>query len=84
MNNYKIQYNGNSREFKTKFANGEYIYIAASKREAVEEFFRTENDSEYYPQEDGSIINASGNLVADADSDTFRYDGGNFFAVQID
>lgn len=80
MKTYKVTYSGNS----TKFRNFETIVNADSEREAVEDVYSSYLDSDYFPQEDGSIQDCDGNTIAEANDDTIEYDGGCFSAEEID
>ncbi len=40
-------------------------------------------DDQHFPQEDGSIFDCSGNQVATADDNTIEYDGGSFYAEEV-
>ena len=41
-------------------------------------------DENYFPQEDGSILDCDGNELATATDDTIDYDGGCFSAEEIE
>ncbi len=80
MKTYKVTYTGNASRFK----NFETEVLAHSEREAVEDVFGERLDSNYFPQEDGSIKDCDGNTLADPDSDSIEYDGGYFVAEEIE
>ena len=80
MKAYKVTYSGNS----TKFRNFETVVNADSEREAVEDVYGSYLDSNYFPQEDGSIQDCDGNTIAEATDDTIEYDGGCFSAEEIE
>ena len=79
MKQYKVTYSGNA----TRFSNFEDIVWADSEREAVEKVYGEYLDSNYFPQDDGSIKDCNGNTVAEADDTTIEYDGGCFSAEEI-
>lgn len=78
MKVYKINYNGATR----KFQNLKYNVIANSKREAVIEFYSNILNDNYFPQDDGSILDCDGYLVALGEDDFIYHDGG-YFSAQI-
>ena len=80
MKTYKVTYSGNASKFK----NFEDIILADSEREAVEDAYGSYLDSNYFPQEDGSIQDCDGNTIAEANDDTIEYDGGCFSAEEIE
>ena len=79
MKQYKVTYSGNS----TRFSNFEDIVLADTEREAVEKVYGEYLDSNYFPQDDGSIKDCDGNTIAEADDTTIEYDGGCFSAEEI-
>ena len=76
MKNYTIKYNGNSLRFKNK----SYEVVADNEREAVESFFSEYLADNYFPSDDGRILDCDGDCLAEADDDTIDYDGGYFYA----
>lgn len=80
MKTFKVTYSGNS----TKFRNFETIVNADSEREAVEDVYSSYLDSDYFPDEDGNILDCDGNTIAEATDDTIEYDGGCFSAEEIE
>ena len=79
MNTYKVTYQGNS----TRFNNFEVEVNAESEREAVESVFSDYLNDNYFPQDDGTILDCDGDTLAEADDDTIDYDGGYFSAEKI-
>lgn len=79
MKTYKVIYTGNS----TKFRNFETEVRAESERKAVEKVFAEHLDSNYFPQEDGSIKDCNGEIIASATDNVIDYDGGYFSAEEI-
>jgi hypothetical protein len=79
MKPYKVTYNGNA----SRFRNFETLTNAHSEREAVEKVYQQVMDENYFPQEDGSILDCDGNTIASADDTTIEYDGGCFSAEEI-
>jgi hypothetical protein len=55
---------------------------ANNEREAVEKVYSEKMNSNYFPQDDGSIKDCDGWVCAEADSDIIEYDGGYFEAVE--
>jgi hypothetical protein len=80
MKTYKVTYSGNSRRYK----NFSREVDANSKREAVEIVYERCFEPEYYPQEDGSILDWNGKTIAKAGDDAIEYDGGWFSAEEIE
>ena len=78
MTTYRVLYNGNASRFK----NFEYVTNAKSEREAVEEAYQAYLDDNYFPQNDGSIKDCQGDIIAEPDDDTIDYDGGYFYAEE--
>ena len=76
-NNYKVLYNGNS------FYRGKVrMIMAESKREAVEKVYQEYMDKNYFPEEDGTIKDCDGNIIAKPEDDKISYDGGFFYALE--
>jgi hypothetical protein len=80
MNKYIINYTGNA----TRFEGMNEIVLSNSKREAVEAIYSDLLDENYFPNDDLSIQDCSGKIIADADDDQIEYDGGYFVATLID
>lgn len=78
LKTYVVYYNGNSIHFR----NFELLVAANSEREAVEDIYATYLDENYFPQEDGSILDCDGHEIADSESDSIEYDGGYFYAEE--
>ncbi len=74
MKIYKVIYTGNS----TRFRNFEEEVSAESEREAVEGIYQKYLDSNYFPQDDGSIKDCDGDTIASPDGNYIDYDGGCF------
>jgi hypothetical protein len=79
MKTYKVTYTGNS----TRFRNFEREVRASSERKAVEKIYSEYLDSNYFPQDDGSIKDCDGNTIAWIESNSIEYDGGSFIAEEI-
>lgn len=80
MKQYKVTYSGNA----SRFRNFSSEVNANSEREAVEKVFQRVMDENYFPQEDGSILDCDCNTIASADDTTIEYDGGCFSAEEIE
>lgn len=80
MKTYKVTYSGNC----FKLRNFETIINANSEREAVEIAYAERMDYNYFPQEDGSIKDCDGEIIATPHSDMIDYDGGVFKAEEIE
>lgn len=79
MRNYKVTYQGNASKFKG-FSNS---VLASSEREAVETVYQKVLDTNYFPQDDGSILDCDGNEIATPTDNIIEYDGGAFAAREI-
>jgi len=79
MKQYKVIYSGNS----TRFKNFSRVINAESERNAVVMVYAEHLDSNYFPQEDGSIKDCDGERIADPSDDSIWYDGGLFSAEEI-
>ena len=79
MKTYEVSYLGNSSRFEgfTRTVNAE------SKREAVEAVYQLVLDENYFPQEDGTILDSTGYEIADANDTYIEYDGGYFSAELV-
>ena len=80
MKAYKVTYSGNA----SRFRNFESEVNANSEREAVEKVYQQVMDENYFPQEDGSILDCDGNELATATDAIIDYDGGCFSAEEIE
>jgi len=80
MKTYKVTYSGNS----SRFRNFSSEVNANSEREAVENVFQQVMDENYFPQEDGSILDCDGHELATPTDTTIDYDGGCFSAEEIE
>jgi hypothetical protein len=79
MKTYRVTYSGNASRFK----NFEEIISASSGRAAVEAVYAENLDSNYFPQEDGSIKDSDGHVIASSTAENIEYDGGFFTANEI-
>ena len=80
MKTYRVTYSGNANRFR----NFSSEVNANSEREAVEKVFQRVMDENYFPQEDGSILDCDGNELATATDTIIDYDGGYFSAEEIE
>lgn len=76
MKTYKVTYSGNS----TRFRGFEREVVANSEREAVEKIFQQVNDENYFPEDDGTIKDCDGEIIATPEDVVIDYDGGCFRA----
>lgn len=79
MKTYKVTYSGNS----TRFRNFTETVRANSEREAVEKVYSFRLDASYFPQDDGTIKDCDGEIVATPTDNQIDYDGGSFVAEEI-
>lgn len=79
MNYYKVIYSGTAIKFK----NFSTKVIAKNERHAVEQAYSSAMDRNYFPQDDGSIKDCDGVVIANPSDETIEYDGGFFYAIEI-
>jgi hypothetical protein len=80
---FQVKYTGASTRMKRRINNEPTIVEAESKRDAVDQVYKLYLDSDYFPQDDGSIRDAAGNEIATPTSDRISYDGGEFIAEML-
>ena len=80
MNQYKVTYTGNSSRFK----DFEDIVLAESERKAVEQVYSERCSHAYFPQDDGTILDADGYIIASLGDQHIKYDGGYFEATEVE
>ena len=79
MKTYKVCYDGNASKMK-----GLVEEINANTiREAVENIYKKYLDSNYFPQEDGTILDCGGDVICEKNDEQIYYDGGYFCAEEI-
>jgi hypothetical protein len=79
MKTFKVTYNGNSSMFR----NLNEEVNANSEREAVEKVYSDHLDHNYFKQDDGSVKDCDGNVIATATDDQIEFDGGFFVAEEV-
>lgn len=79
MKTYRVFYNGTVERHQG--INEEVK--ANSKREAVEKVYKSGYDTDYFPQDDGTILNDAGNVIATATDETIEMDGGLLIAEEV-
>lgn len=79
METFLVTYSGNSRRFK----NLQKKIGALTEREAVEKVYQEVLDSNFFPQDDGTIVDTDGEVIARPDDVTIDYDGGCFSAEKM-
>lgn len=83
MKTFKIFYSGVSSFLKRRLENNDYTIDADTEREAAEEFYASYFDTNYFPQDDGSIYDCDGNMIAEATDKQIWYDGGYISAEEV-
>lgn len=79
MKKFTVTYNGNSSRFK---GISEEV-TAISARQAVEDFYQSKCEDNYFPQSNGSILDMEGDTICDDSSDDrIFFDGGYFTALE--
>jgi hypothetical protein len=83
MKNFQITYSGVNNRLKLSLANNPQEITAGTAREAVEEYYKLFNSDNYWPDEDGNIFDADGDLICDINDDMIYFDGGYIAALEI-
>jgi hypothetical protein len=76
---YNVFYYGTSSNFR----NFETKVEAKNAREAVIKVYSSYMDSNFFPLKNGDILDCEGNLIADKHDVTIAYDGGYFYAMEL-
>jgi hypothetical protein len=76
---YKVVYTGSVERYKNKFS----IELATSERDAVRQSYARVHDLDYFPQDDGTVLDCDGNIIQNKTEDTIYYDGGYYIAFEI-
>jgi hypothetical protein len=76
---YKVIYTGSVERYKNKFS----IELATSERDAVRQSYARVHDRDYFPQDDGTVLDCDGNIIQNKTEDTIHYDGGYYIAFEI-
>jgi len=79
MKTYNVTYNGNS----TRFQGFSVKVEACCERDAVESVYETYLDSNFFKQEDGTILDSAGNIIAEHFDTVIEYNNGYFTAEEI-
>jgi hypothetical protein len=76
---YKVIYTGLVERYKNEFS----IELATSERDAVRQSYARVHDLDYFPQDDGTVLDCDGNIIQDKTEDTIYFDGGYYIAAKI-
>jgi hypothetical protein len=76
---YKVIYTGSVERYKNRFS----IELATDEREAVRQSYARVHDLDYFPQDDGTVLDCDGNIIQNKTEDTIYYDGGYYIAFEI-
>ena len=81
---FAVMYFGNAKRYQDL----NYEIEAFTKREAVEKFYATMLDKNYYPADPfgylgGLVRDCDGNVIAEPGSESIEYDGGYFYAEPV-
>jgi hypothetical protein len=77
---YKVVYTGSVERYARKFS----IELATSEREAVRQSYARVHDLDYFPQDDGTVLDCDGNIIQNKTEDTIYYDGGYYIGFEIE
>jgi hypothetical protein len=80
---YFVMYFGNAKKYQDLLEE----VVAYSKREAVEKFYSSMLNSNYFPEDEftwgGLVKDCDGNVIAEVGSESIEYDGGYFYAEPV-
>ena len=76
---FKVVYTGSVERYKNRFS----IELATDEREAVRQSYARVHDLDYFPQDDGTVLDCDGNIIQNKTEDTIYYDGGYYIAFEI-
>jgi hypothetical protein len=79
MKKYKVKYQG----YNSRFRNLERLVQAETERDAVEKVFNMVMPDNYWPTDDGRILDCDGYELASATDSVILYDGGTFKAKEL-
>lgn len=77
---FKVVYTGSVERYKNRFS----IELATSEREAVRQSYARVHDLDYFPQDDGTVLDCDGNIIMDQDDESIYYDGGYYIAERLE
>ena len=77
---YKVIYTGSVERYKNRFS----IELATDERDAVRQSYARVHDLDYFPQDDGTVLDCDGNIIMDQDDETIYYDGGYYIAEKLE
>jgi hypothetical protein len=77
---YKVIYTGSVERYKNRFS----IELATDERDAVRQSYARVHDLDYFPQDDGTVLDCDGNIIMDQDDETIYYDGGYYIAERLE
>ena len=83
MKTFQITYSGVNSHLKLALRNNPQEVEANTAREAVEQYYSTFRDDSYFPDDEGNIFDAGGDLVCAKDDDEIYFDGGYIRAIEI-
>lgn len=80
---YFVMYFGNAKRFQNLLEE----VVAYSKREAVEKFYSSMLNKNYFPEDEftwgGLVKDCDGNVIAEVGGESIEYDGGYFYAEPV-
>jgi hypothetical protein len=77
---YKVIYTGSVERYKNRFS----IELATDERDAVRQSYARVHDLDYFPQDDGTVLDCDGNIIMDQDDESIYYDGGYYIAERLE
>jgi len=83
MKLFRIVYSGLNNRLKLSLANNPQEVYANTEREAVERYYSTFKAEGYWPDEDGNIFDADGDLICAKDDNEIYFDGGYIRAIEV-
>ena len=83
MKTFQITYSGANAHLNSSLRNNPQEVYANTAREAVEQYYSTFRADSYWPDDEGNIFDAGGDLVCGANDDEIYFDGGYIRAIEI-
>jgi hypothetical protein len=77
---FKVVYTGSVERYKNRFS----IELATDERDAVRQSYARVHDLDYFPQDDGTVLDCDDNIIMDQDDNTIYYDGGFYVAERLE
>lgn len=83
MKTFQITYSGVNSHLKLALRNNPQEVYANNAREAVEQYYSTFHSDDYFPDDNGLIRDADGDLICAKNDNEIWFDGGYISAIEI-